>query len=72
MSMNAQQKAMLALAESSRATMGIGMMLPLRGPRVEYALTKGAGAQAASMSRRRLNSNSTRKRFSQSRAPALT
>ena len=48
MSMNAQQKAMLAQAESSKATMGVGMMLPLRGPRVEYALTKGAGAQAAS------------------------
>src|SRR6185436_8248904 len=38
----------LAHAESSRATTGVGMMLPLRGPRVEYALTKGTGAHAAS------------------------
>ena len=72
MSMNAQQKAMLAQAESSKATMGVGMMLPLRGPRVEYALTKGAGVQQLPTSRRRSNSNSTRKRFSQSRAPAST
>ena len=46
--MNDRQKAIMAQAKSSKATMGVAMMLPPRAAMVEYALTKDANAQAPS------------------------
>jgi hypothetical protein len=44
MSMNAEQKAMMAQAKASRATSAIGIMLPPHAAMIEYALTKGISA----------------------------
>ena len=47
MKMNDKQKSMMDKAKSSKASMGVGMMAAPRAPMVEYALTKDAGARAA-------------------------
>ena len=47
MAMDDKQKAMMDRAKSSRASMGVGMMMTPRAPTVEYALTKDADAAAS-------------------------
>src|SRR5262245_11389834 len=47
MQMDDKQKSMMERAKSSRASMGVGMMMTPRAPTVEYALTKDADAPAA-------------------------
>ena len=47
MQMDDKQKSMMERAKSSRASMGVGMMMTPRAPTVEYALTKDADTPAA-------------------------
>jgi peptidyl-Asp metalloendopeptidase len=44
--MDDKQKSMVDLAKTSRASMGVGMMMTPRAPTVEYALTKDANTPA--------------------------
>ncbi|HJZ29538.1 MAG TPA: M12 family metallo-peptidase [Hyphomicrobiaceae bacterium] len=47
MKMDDKQQSMVDRAKSSRASMGVGMMMAPRAPTVEYALTKDANSPAA-------------------------